>query len=177
MNWWARNSGFYTYVSDAHHSTSWLDHVICSSNLHNAIGSIYVVDKLPSSDHLPLGVTFAMKVVDKAHVTSAHEACQTTDWSNATATCKHAYAADSNMILGGVCIPDALLFKHVHCNNPDHIAAIDDFYHLINRSLIASSADTIRYRLYTCRKRHKALPGWNDTVKHAHGVARNSDII
>ena len=142
-----------------------------------------MVDKLPSSDHLSLGVTFAMKVVDKAHVTSAHvnkgnEACQTTDWSNATATCKHAaYAAESNMILGGVCIPDALLCKHVNCNNPDHIAAIDDFYHLINRSLIASRADTIRSRLYTYRKRHTAVPGWNDTVKHAHGVARNSYII
>ena len=78
------NSGFYTYVSDAHHSTSWLDHVICSSNMHSAIGGIYVVDKLPSSDHLPLVVTFSMKVVDKARVTSAHvnkgnEACQTTD--------------------------------------------------------------------------------------------------
>ena len=90
-----RNSGFYTYVCDAHHSTSWLDHVICSSNMHNAIGSIYVVDKLPSSDHLPLGVTLSMKIVDKARVTSAHvnndnEACQTTDWSNATANCKQA---------------------------------------------------------------------------------------
>ena len=80
-------------MSDAHHSTSWLDHVICSSNMHNVIGSIYVVDNLPSSDHLPLGVTFSMKIVDKARVTSAHvnndnEACQTTDWSNATANCK-----------------------------------------------------------------------------------------
>ena len=60
-------------------------HNICSSNMHNVIGSIYVVDKLPSSDHLPIGVTFSMKVVDKARVTSAHvnndnEACQTTDW-------------------------------------------------------------------------------------------------
>ena len=80
------------YVSDAHHSTSWLDHVICSSNMHSAIGGINVVDKLPSSDHLPLVVTFSMKVVDSACVTSAHvnrgnEACQTTDWSNATANC------------------------------------------------------------------------------------------
>ena len=86
-----RNSGFYTYVSDAHHSTSWLDHVICSSNMHSAIGGIYVVDKLPSSDHLPLVVTFSMKVVDKARVTNAHvnkgnEACQTTDLSKARRT-------------------------------------------------------------------------------------------
>ena len=153
-----------------------------SFNMHDVIGSIYVVDKLPSSDHLPLVVTFSMKVVDKARVTSAHanksnEACQTTDWSNATANYKHAYAADSRRILGDVCIPDALLCKHVNCSNPDHIAAIDDLYHSINRSLIASSADTIRSRHYARRKRHKAVPGWNDTVKHAHGVARNSYII
>ena len=177
-----RNSGFYTYVSDAHHSTSWLDHVICSSNMHSAIGGINVVDKLPSSDHLPLVVTFSMKVVDSARVTSAHvnrgnAACQTTNWSNATANCKHAYAAESYRILGNVCIPDALLCKHVNCSNPDPIVAIDDFYHSINRSLIASSADTIRSRHYACRKRHTAVPGWNDTVKHAHGVARNSYII
>ena len=150
--------------------------------MHNVICSIYVVDKLPSSDHLPLGVTFSMKVVDKARIASAHvnndnEACQTTDWSNATANCKHAYAAESNRLLRGVCIPDALLCKHVNSTNPDHIAAIDDLYQSINRSLIASSADTIRSRHYACRKRHKAVPGWNDTVKHAHGVARNSYII
>ena len=35
-----RNIGFYTYVSDAHHSTSWLDHVICSSNMRSAIDGI-----------------------------------------------------------------------------------------------------------------------------------------
>ena len=123
-----------------------------------------------------------MKVVDSARVTTAHvsrgnEACQTTDWSNATANCKYAYAAESYRILGNVCIPDALLCKHVNCSNPDHIAAIDNFYHSINRSLIASSADTIRSRHYACRKCHTAVPGWNDTVKHAHGVARNSYII
>ena len=80
------------------------------------------------------------------------------------------YAAESNRLLGGVCIPDALLCKHMNCTNRDLIAAIDDFYQSINLSLIASSADTIRSRHYTCRKRHKAVPGWNDTVKHAHGV-------
>ena len=89
---------------------------------------------------------------------------------NATANCKHAYTAESRRILGDVRIPDALLCKHVNCSNPDHVAAIDDFYHSINRSLIASSADTIRSRQYACRKRHKAVPGWNDTVKNAHGV-------
>ena len=86
--------------------------------MHSAMGGIYVVDKLPSSDHLPLVVTFSMKVVDKARVTSAHankgnEACQTTDWSNATANCKPAYAAESHRILGDVCETGQIIYRSI----------------------------------------------------------------
>ena len=82
-----RNSVFYTCVSDAHHSTSWLDQDICSSNMHNVIGSIYVVDKLPSSDHLPLDVIFSMTIVDKARhgskqlIRKAEAPCHLTEMS------------------------------------------------------------------------------------------------
>ena len=34
-------SGQFTYVSDAHNSTSWLDHIICSHNVHSRVGVKY----------------------------------------------------------------------------------------------------------------------------------------
>jgi len=49
-----RTSNMYTYVSDAHNSTSWLDHVICSRSVHSMITDWCIVDKCPSSDHLPV---------------------------------------------------------------------------------------------------------------------------
>ena len=47
---YGRGSGQFTYVSDAHNSTFWLDHIICS-RVHSNIKSIKILDKLPSFDH------------------------------------------------------------------------------------------------------------------------------
>ena len=49
-----RFSGQFTHLSDAHNTTSWLDHVICSQDIQRK--SIDILDRLPSSDHLPLYV-------------------------------------------------------------------------------------------------------------------------
>ena len=46
----------YDQVFDAHGTTSWLDHVICSSDMQNNVVSIEILDKSPSSDHLALAV-------------------------------------------------------------------------------------------------------------------------
>ena len=51
---YGRNSGQHTHVSDAHNSSSWLDHVICSQDVNLKLHSIDILDQLPSSHHLPL---------------------------------------------------------------------------------------------------------------------------
>ena len=43
-----------TYGSDTHGPISLLDHVICSRDMHNLNKYVYILDKSPSSDHLPL---------------------------------------------------------------------------------------------------------------------------
>ena len=40
-------------LSDAHNSTSWLDHIICSYDVNFKISSITILDKFPGSDYLP----------------------------------------------------------------------------------------------------------------------------
>ena len=54
---YGRTSNQSTYVSNAHSSTSWLDHIICSFDLYSMISDLFILDKLPSSDHLPLCCT------------------------------------------------------------------------------------------------------------------------
>ena len=51
---YCRDSGQFTYVSDAHSTTSWLDHIICNHDVKCKMTSIKILNKLPSSDHLPL---------------------------------------------------------------------------------------------------------------------------
>ena len=57
-----RSSGTFAYVSDAHLMTSWIDHELCSHNMNLLVRNMYVIDKLPSSDHLPLSVLFDIDI-------------------------------------------------------------------------------------------------------------------
>ena len=60
---YGRDSGQFTYVSDAHHSTSWLDHIVCSHDIYSKLTLIKIHDKLSSSDHLPLSACIDIPLV------------------------------------------------------------------------------------------------------------------
>ena len=49
-----RTCNNYIFVSDAHNSTLWSDHFICSHIAHSMITDI--LDKRPNSDHFPVGL-------------------------------------------------------------------------------------------------------------------------
>ena len=57
-DFYGRTSGMFTHVSNAHGSTSWLDHVICSRDMQAKLQSVSILDMLPSSDHVPLSAVF-----------------------------------------------------------------------------------------------------------------------
>ena len=52
----------YTYVSDAHCTTSWLDRVLCNQAMQRNLKSVTIIDKLPSSDHVPLSIIFDVQL-------------------------------------------------------------------------------------------------------------------
>ena len=53
---YGREFGEYTYVSDVHNTTSWLDHVLCSHDMNTKLSSLRILNKFPSSDHLPMSI-------------------------------------------------------------------------------------------------------------------------
>ena len=57
-DFYSRTSGMFTHVRNAHGSTSWLDHVICSRDMQAKLQSVSIIDMLPSSDHIPLSAVF-----------------------------------------------------------------------------------------------------------------------
>ena len=44
----------YTYVSESHGTTSWLDHCICTCSAFNAVTDFKVLHDMVCSDHMPL---------------------------------------------------------------------------------------------------------------------------
>ena len=57
-NYYGCNSEMFTHVSDAHGTTSWLGHVLCSQDMQTQFNSIAILDMLPSSDHVPWTFVF-----------------------------------------------------------------------------------------------------------------------
>ena len=71
--YFGRDFDKYTYVSDSHGTTSWLDHLICSHDLHSNIVEMKILEKNPCSDHLPICARFTLefcsKIIDSSTVT------------------------------------------------------------------------------------------------------------
>ena len=61
----------YTFLSDAYGTTSWLDHVIATSNSHSLIRDMKVCYDKISSDHHPLHATIDL---DQMHIDPSEKA-------------------------------------------------------------------------------------------------------
>ena len=46
----------FTHISEAWHSTSWLDHCLCTVDAHDYIDSIKINYDMATSDHIPFSI-------------------------------------------------------------------------------------------------------------------------
>ena len=51
-----KESGHFTFYSDAHKSTSWIDHCMSTINAHHCIEEVKILYEYQSSDHFPLKI-------------------------------------------------------------------------------------------------------------------------
>lgn len=47
----------YTYISEAWHTTSWLDHCISTADTHASLGSMSILYGVATTDHIPFAMT------------------------------------------------------------------------------------------------------------------------
>ena len=43
----------YTFISDAWHTTSWLDHCVCTADAHDSLDEMKIIYNLATTDHIP----------------------------------------------------------------------------------------------------------------------------
>ena len=123
-------------VRNVHHTTSWLDHIICSHCIDCKVTSMNIVDKLPSSDHLPLQaeihVNFncAFNFID---VNACPRDIVSYKWSQYTPNDLYQYCSSTYDFFS-----DIYVTPGVKCNNPNcnlHKSDIDCLYKNICDSL------------------------------------------
>ena len=147
-----RASNTYTYVSDAHNSTSWLDHFICShSKILDDHGCIYILDKCPSSDHLPVGLVLSTALTAERCVNNEKHADKMPPifrWSNTKDCTIKEYGKCSAVHLDRIHTSDSCTCTNPNCSNRQHITDIDNLFDDICNALMVSSLETIT----TCKK-------------------------
>ena len=129
--YFGHSSDKYTYVSDAHTSTSWLDHYICSTSMHRNISYMTILDKLPSSDHLPIAATFTYPddLPVQSSVSDAADSNKACLWYKATPEMISRYSHATMMMLDSIHIPvSALSCTDARCQNSSHTAYLDHLY-------------------------------------------------
>lgn len=71
----------YTYINDAWHTTSWLDHCICSADAHDSLEAMRINYEFATTDHVPFSfvgnIPALLPADDKMHEGKK-------EWSNLT---------------------------------------------------------------------------------------------
>jgi exonuclease III len=171
----------YTFYSEAHHSTSWLDHIIANVNMHALINNVKVDYKCVTSDHFPVCCsinTGGVGSVLREDEVSDEESQG--DFHNIKWECLNKAQISSYTKLTGerfskVKLPHELFAcKNPHCNDSNHINDINVLYKNIVDVLSESSLI-----LNTTKSKSKCynVPGWNELCKQAHCEAREAFLL
>ena len=46
----------YIYISEAWHTTSWLDHCVCTADAHDSLNKKKIIYELATIDHIPFSI-------------------------------------------------------------------------------------------------------------------------
>ena len=171
-----RTSGQFTHVSDAHGTTSWLDHVICSSDMQNNVVSIKILEKSPSSDHLALAVTFDIMckpvTIDKH---TCHSDKVRFVWDNATDTDVAHYKKWTAENFIKLKISDVIHCNNINCDSIEHHNQIDELYMKTCSIMMQCSSSSIPTSTVKTSGDY-VVPGFNEYAKELHNVARSCFI-
>ena len=98
----------FTYVSDAHGSRSWLDHVLCTHSSHSSVSDMVTNYDCVSSDHFPLSFTISIKLLPTSESSTTQQTCKPSPmWDCASSHDILNYYNNSGSLLSGIDVPHA----------------------------------------------------------------------
>ena len=160
----------FTYLSPAHNTTSYIDHVLCSQGLFNRIKNVDVDYDLSICDHFPLMVDFDIEINSTViGVRNFEDIGHFIDWNKFSESDLDIYHKNINYHLSDLSSFYEDIFEcDSHCNNYSHKLSLDSVYASLVNILIKSSEEFTLNK----KRRHKVVPGWNDNVKSFYINAR-----
>ena len=156
----------FTCISNAHGTTSWLDHCVTSVTGLDNIESVTVIDDYVCSDHLPLKVVVRSDLATNHHCVSGRNRNYFIDWKTAGVHDYDKFDVKSSEYLSNVDV-SVSLFNCTDQSCKLHEGEIDRLYDIIKSLNMAANNSIPR------RKSGQQTAGWNEIVKESHEVARS----
>ena len=161
----------FTFVSQAHGTTSWLDHCVSTTSGKSLVSNVSIKDNVVCSDHFPLCIDINCDftpIFSRTFVKQNRSICK---WNIARDDDKLKYSHRTNNLLSNIELPiEALLCRNANCISL--LNTIDCFYTRIINSLKSAESDCIPST--PGAPSSHIVPGWNDYVKEFHAAARNA---
>lgn len=158
----------YTYISEAWHSTSWLDHCISTASAHASSGCMNILYGAATADQIP----FAMQInVEHLPVLSSKTNSgnkEKLDWSALTKEDILDYYAQTDKFLSNINLSrDAILCSDVNCKNVEHGKDLCSMCNDIIGAVYEGSEPYYKQK----NKTHYNRPGWSKYVAEYHAEA------
>ena len=165
------SSDNFTFLSPAHNSTSWLDHMFCNENLYKCIDNVSIDYTLSIFDHFPIKISFNLDVSVEIKDTNFINSNTFVEWNKLKASDFELYKNNVDKYINDVDINRSVLGCN-GCVNEHHKKELDNIFDVIVDALLDSSSDFCFFK-----KRYKVIPGWNDNVKDLYKIASNKFLI
>ena len=122
------DSGGFTFISEAHGSTSWIDHCVCTGQAHAIISAINVFYRTQSSDHFALSICIDISIVSMLDM-HGPDYRSTLNCGKASDSKRSAYTDKCSEQLGNIHIPrEAICCSLASCGDVSHIHSIASLY-------------------------------------------------
>lgn len=167
----------FSYLSPAHDTTRWLDHVICTSSLSNKIHNIEILYTMNIYDHFP--VTFVLEMhIDNPVVfikpVNEYKTDLYINWNKVKEKDIKEYQCRVNNLLRNFLMKEEVSSCNIYnCKIKSHRREIDSAYGEFSAVLLSSSELLTNKPKGSSKPNFKIVPGWNEYVKGKHLIARD----
>ena len=160
----------YTHISNREGNTykTWIDHVVSSNDLHNAIDKIEILHDVTDDDHLPVSLHLNVSSIPKVS-NEKNDLDPKINWQGIKDPELNKYYVSTCDLLAGIELPISVLnCRNLDCKDITHTQALNCFYNKILDSIKKASS-----HLY-CQKSenftHK--PGWTEYVAELYNFSK-----
>ena len=135
----------FTYISDAHNTTSWIDHFVSSFTVHQAMLNMEVLTECIISDHRAVAVSIQCYHLREFDYEVMEPQPSRNDWLKVTAQERDDYYHKSKNLLHQLQAPTEVRHcQNFNCTDEKHLEETENLYAELTSALLAGAPSAIK---------------------------------